>query len=190
MLHKLKTVCERFEKDNEIKVKVCPRAGRSVKTDAKAEPLRKLGCDREDCLPCRWPGKTKAGCEKNSVTYKITSQTCLLPEKKTSYEGETGRNAITCGLEYKQGFHSKSEKSGAICRKAEEVAWWMEPLGSFLRVFNVLPAEKIEGPPRDFLKANTRPHPRPHQRPKTRGAAGPEGFEPVVWLRMWPRVHL
>ena len=52
----------------------------------------------------------------------------------------------------------------------------MEPLGSFPRVLNVLPREKIEGPPRDFLKANPRPHPRPDQRPKTQGAAGPEGF--------------
>ena len=47
----------------------------------------------------------------------------------------------------------------------------MEPLGSFPRVLNVLPREKIEGPPRDFLKANPRPHPRPDQRPKTPGAA-------------------
>ena len=57
----------------------------------------------------------------------------------------------------------------------------MEPLGSFPRVLNVLPREKIEGPPRNFLKANPRPHPRPDQRPKTRGAAGPEGFWPLVW---------
>ena len=37
---------------------------------------------------------------------------------------------------------------------------------------NVLPREKIEGPPRDFLKVNPRPHPRPDQRPKTQEAAG------------------
>ena len=48
----------------------------------------------------------------------------------------------------------------------------MEPLGSFPRVLNVLPREKIEGPARDFLKANPRPHPRPDQRQKTRGAFG------------------
>ena len=46
----------------------------------------------------------------------------------------------------------------------------------FLRVLNLLPSEKIEGPARDFLKANPRPHPRPDQRPKTPGAAGPMGF--------------
>ena len=53
----------------------------------------------------------------------------------------------------------------------------MDPLGSLPRVLNVLPREKVEGPPRDFLKANPRPHPRPDQRP-------------LVWPRMWPRVRL
>ena len=66
----------------------------------------------------------------------------------------------------------------------------MEPLGSFPRVLNVLPREKIEGPPRDFLKANPRSHPRPDQRPKTREAAGPDGFWPLIRPRMWPRVRL
>ena len=41
----------------------------------------------------------------------------------------------------------------------------MEPLGSFPRVLNVLPREKIEGPPRDFLKANPRPNPSKVLRP-------------------------
>ena len=66
----------------------------------------------------------------------------------------------------------------------------MESLESFPRVLNLLPREKIGGPPRDFLKANPRPHPRPDQRPKTRGAAGPKGFQTLVWPRMWPRVRL
>ena len=52
----------------------------------------------------------------------------------------------------------------------------MEPLGSFPRVLNVLPREKIEGPPRDFLKANPRPHPRPDQRPKPEGPQAPRVF--------------
>ena len=52
----------------------------------------------------------------------------------------------------------------------------MESLGRFPRVLNVLPREKIEGPPRDFLKANPRPHPRPDQRPKTRRGRRHQGF--------------
>ena len=50
----------------------------------------------------------------------------------------------------------------------------MEPLGSFPRVLDVLPREKIEGPPRDFLKANPRPHPRPEQKPE--GPQAPRVF--------------
>ena len=61
----------------------------------------------------------------------------------------------------------------------------MEPLGRFPRVLNGVPREDIEGPHRDFLKANLRPHPRPDPMPKTRGALGPEGF----WLRVWPRMR-
>ena len=78
-------------------------------------------------------------------------------------------------------FLHDSMNPGTICGKAKEVAWGMEPLGSFPSVLNVLPREKIEAPPRDFLKANPRPHPRPDQRPRTQGAAGPKGFWPLVW---------
>ena len=53
----------------------------------------------------------------------------------------------------------------------------MEPLGSFQRVLNVLPRDKIEGPPRDFLKAKPRPDPRPGQRPKPEGPQAPRVFE-------------
>ena len=48
----------------------------------------------------------------------------------------------------------------------------MEPLGRFPRGLNVLLREKIEGPPRDFLKVN----PRSDQRPKNRGFRRPKGF--------------
>ena len=63
--------------------------------------------------------------------------------------------------------------SGTICGKGEEVP------GRFPRVLNVLPWEKIECPPRDFLKANPRPHPRPDQRPKPEGPQGFLAFGPV-----------
>ena len=44
----------------------------------------------------------------------------------------------------------------------------MEPLGRFPRGLNVLLREKIEGPPRDFLKAIPRS--------KNRGVRRPRGF--------------
>ena len=107
----MRSVCTKFEATHGIRVHVCPRAGKSVTTDAKPEPLRKLGCGRLECLPCQSSGRTKGDCEKNSVTYTITCETCKLAGKKTSYEGETGRNAFTRGVEHQQGLHQKSEQS-------------------------------------------------------------------------------
>ena len=111
MLEKMKTLCEQFQERHGIKVVICPRAGSSVRTDAKPDPLRKLGCNREECLPCKSADKSGGDCEKNSVTYKITCQTCLQAGRITTYEGETGRNAFTRGIEHQQGLRQKSEKS-------------------------------------------------------------------------------
>ena len=58
------------------------------------------------------------------------------------------------------------------------------------RVLNLFTKELIEGPSKEFPKANPRPHQRPDPRPKTRGAAGPEGFWTWVWPKMRPRVCL
>ena len=55
----------------------------------------------------------------------------------------------------------------------------MESLGSFPRVLNVLPREKIEGPPRDFLKAN-----RGHIQGQTQGQK-PEGPQAVRVFGLW-----
>ena len=68
MLDRMKSVCTKFDETLGIRVQVCPRAGMSVKTDAKPEPLRKLGCGRLDCLPCQLSGSEKGEYEKNYVT--------------------------------------------------------------------------------------------------------------------------
>ena len=107
----MRSVCTKFEETHGMRVQVCPRAGKSVKTDAKPEPLRKLGCGRLECLPCQSSGRKKGDCENNSVTYTITCETCKLAGKKTSKEGETGRNAFTRSFEHRQGHQQKSEQS-------------------------------------------------------------------------------
>ena len=114
ILDKINTVCEKFEQMNGNRVQVCPRAGKSVKVDAKPEPSRRLGCDREDCLPCQSPGSIKGDCEKNSGTYKNTCQTCRLYGEKTTYKGETGRNAFPGGVEHQHGLPAK-RVSRALC---------------------------------------------------------------------------
>ena len=92
---------------------VVPRAGKSVKQDAKAEPLRKVGCRRQECFPCQTDGESgrQGDCERNSVGYRITCETCQEAGKLTTYEGESGRNGYARGLEHLQGLQTKSIKS-------------------------------------------------------------------------------
>ena len=54
--------------------------------------------------------------QKNYATYKIMCLTRLQVGKKTTYEGETGRNAFTRGQEHQQGLRQKVRKvlSGII----------------------------------------------------------------------------
>ena len=51
MAELMKAECEKFEKLHGIRVQVCLKAGQSVRSDAKSEPLRNIGCARENCLP-------------------------------------------------------------------------------------------------------------------------------------------
>ena len=66
---KLKAAFKKFGDSLGLDFSVRLRAGRSVRNDAKSEPLRKLEYGREDCLCCSTgnPG----GCENNSVGYMI-----------------------------------------------------------------------------------------------------------------------
>ena len=77
MIEHITAECSEFEMLHRIRVQVCQKAGQSVRTDAKPEPLRKTGYDRDDCLPCQSPSNRKGDCENNSVTYQITCETCL-----------------------------------------------------------------------------------------------------------------
>ena len=71
---KLKEACKEFQKSSGIHVTVRERAGCAVRTDAKSEPLRQKGCNRLTCLCCS-KGKPSM-CEKNSVGYRITCESC------------------------------------------------------------------------------------------------------------------
>ena len=71
MTRDMKEVCKRFECVTGRRVVVQERAGDSVKSTAKAEPLRNQSCGRIDCFPCTTGGGGK--CEKNSSGYRIIS---------------------------------------------------------------------------------------------------------------------
>ena len=109
LTQKLKETCRKFQIASNIKVTVRERAGISVKTDAKSEPLRSKSCGRVDCLCC---SKGKPGkCEQNSAGYRIKCESCLGAGKFAYYEGETGRNSYSRGLEHQRDLKDEKEDS-------------------------------------------------------------------------------
>ena len=109
MTKKMKEACTKFEEETGIRVAVRERAGRKVKSDCKAEPLRALHCGRADCFCCSTgnPG----GCERNSVGYRMSCDTCLLAGVLALYDGETGRNAYARGGEHQGDLRHEREES-------------------------------------------------------------------------------
>ena len=96
----LKSACNKYYEATGVQVTVCLRAGFSVGSDAKSEPLRQKSCGRDNCLCCSTghPG----GCETNSVGYRITCESCQGAGSWAQYEGESGRNAFSQGLEHQE----------------------------------------------------------------------------------------
>ena len=85
------------------------RAGDSLKQDAKSEPLRNRSCGRDNCLCCS-SGKP-GNCEVNSVGYRIQCKICQRAGLRAIYEGESGRNSYSRGLEHQQNLQDEKEDS-------------------------------------------------------------------------------
>ena len=68
MTKDIKDVCRKFEQVTGMRVAVNKRAGDAVKHVAKAEPLKRKGCGREDCFLCSTGG---GQCTKNGAGYRI-----------------------------------------------------------------------------------------------------------------------
>ena len=77
--------------------------------DLKSNPLRKGGCGRTDCLVCSTGGK--GDCSKSGAGYRIECQECPADKLLTSYEGETGMNPYSRGLEHERDLRSEKESS-------------------------------------------------------------------------------
>ena len=110
------------------------RAGRAVKSDAKSEPLCNQECGRYDCLCCGTgnPG----GCEKNGIGYRISCEGCQKEDIVAEYEGESGRNGYSRGLEHQQGLRNECEKSPLwkhcqLMYSGEKQSFMMKILKSF-----------------------------------------------------------
>ena len=90
-------MCAKFEAVTGMHVVVKERAGLKNKSVAKAEPLKSKVCGRENCFPCISGG---GNCQKNSSGYRVTCLSCQRAGISSIYEGETGKNGFTRGLEH------------------------------------------------------------------------------------------
>ena len=106
---KMKEVCRKFSIQHNIHVQVKQRGGQKMSRDAKSNPLRKGGCGREDCMVCTTSGR--GDCSKSGAGYKITCMDCPKDKLVTSYEGETGRNPYSRGLEHQADLRNEKEAS-------------------------------------------------------------------------------
>ena len=128
MTKDMRAVCKDFEKVTGWRVPVVERAGKAMRSVAKAEPLKKKGCQREDCFPCTSGG---GNCERNGSGYRICCERC-----GAEYEGETGSNGYCRGKEQAGGLRLEDEenplwKHCMVEHESQHVNFSMEVLGSF-----------------------------------------------------------
>ena len=125
MTKEMKGVCQKFEE--------VTGTGTSVRSIAKAEPLKEEGCRRLDCFPCSSGG---GNCERNGSGYQIRCETCHLDGVSSLYEGETGRNAYTRGKEHLDALRLENEdnalwKHCLVQHNGEKAVFSMKVLGVF-----------------------------------------------------------
>ena len=133
MTKDMKAVCKNFEKVTGWRIPVVERAGKAMRSMAKAEPLKKKGCQRTDCFPCTTGG---GNCERNGSGYRISCESCLMAGKCTEYEGETGNNGYTRGKEQADGLRLKNEENALwkhcmVEHESQHVNFSMKVLESF-----------------------------------------------------------
>ena len=131
---KMKEVCKKFRVDHNIDVKVYERGGLKVGNIAKSDPLSPSTCERADCFPCTSGGG--GDCSKSCSAYRLECQECVKNEMKAVYEGETGRNCYSRGLEHLAGLSSEKDdnplwKHCEIQHNGQKVAFKMVCLRSF-----------------------------------------------------------
>ena len=133
MTKDMKAVCRDFEMVTGWRIPVVERAGKAMRSMAKAEPSKKKGCERDDCFPCTTGG---GNCERNGSGYRICCLGCLRAGRCTEYDGETGNNGYTRGKEQADGLRLESEENALwkhcmIEHEGQHVDFSMKVLESF-----------------------------------------------------------
>ena len=135
---KMKSVCKTFKSEHKIDVRVYERGGSKVGSIAKSDPLKPESCGRENCFPCTSGGG--GDCSKSSVAYRIECEECPKTGKSAHYDGESGNNGFTRGLEQITGLEKKKDenplwKHCQIAHNSELVKFKMVCLKSFKSAF-------------------------------------------------------
>ena len=78
------------------------------------------------------------GCEKNGIGYRISCEVCQKEDIVAEYEGDSGRNGYSRGLEHQQGLRNECEKSPLwkhcqLMHSGEKQSFMMNILKSFNR---------------------------------------------------------
>ena len=108
MSREMKEVCRKFQEVTRWRIPVIERAGRSVRSIAKAEPLKEKGGKRQDCFRCTSGG---GNCERNRSEYRIKCKSCQLAIVVFLYEGETGKNWYTQGKEHQDALKLEKKEN-------------------------------------------------------------------------------
>ena len=147
---------DKFEKTTGFEIAVVDRAGDSVRHDAKSATQRFRGCGRRDCLCCS--SRKEGRCEKNSIGYRIQYKVCLMADRKAIYEGESGRNAYTRGLEHQADLKNEDDDSPlwkhcSLELNAVQVEFAMKALRGFNSYLErqVNEALRVTGSPADVI---------------------------------------
>ena len=93
-----------------VKFKIVETGGLSMKSIMqKSNPLKNIGCDNQDCLPCKDGRGAGGDCEGGGVNYELECQLCP-DDSKSVYIGESSRNLFTRSKEhlgkYRQGINT------------------------------------------------------------------------------------
>ena len=76
----------------------------------KSSPLKNIGCDSHDCLPCKDGRGAGGDCEGGWVNYELECQLCP-DDSKSVYIGESSRNLCTRSKEHLSRYRGGNNNS-------------------------------------------------------------------------------
>ena len=119
LANSLKLIAD-IEAEAGIHFKIIETGGISMRSILqKSNPLKSIGCDNADCLPCKEGRGTGGDCEGGGINYQIECQLCDDGDKSV-YIGESSRNLYTRCKEHLQRYRAGGENSFMAKHQNEE----------------------------------------------------------------------